>query len=48
MIERFNRLLKGDEAASRRPQPSRNVYQPQPPLGFIRRTDPNFYFLTRR
>lgn len=25
-----------------------SVYQPEPPLGFIKRSDPNFYFLSRR
>ena len=49
MIDRLGKLLKGEESSNKvRPMPTRYVYQPQPPLGFVRRSDPNFYFLTRR
>lgn len=33
-----------------RPQPVRirvNVIRPEPPLGFVPRSDPNYYFLAR-
>ncbi|HSX48401.1 MAG TPA: hypothetical protein VLF41_02785 [Candidatus Nanoarchaeia archaeon] len=34
-----------------RPEPVRlrvKAFRPEPPLGFVPRTDPNFYFLSRR
>ena len=45
------RLLRGQAARSgsyRRVRPSSRYIQPQTPPGFIRRSDPNFYFLARK
>ena len=47
MINRLAKLIK-TESAGERLRPNRNVYQPQPPMGFVRRTDPSFGFLNRR
>jgi len=45
------RLLRGNAASvgnQRRRRSSSHHIQPQTPPGFIRRTDPNFYFLARK
>ncbi len=32
-----------------RPKPRlKNIYQPEPPIGFVPRSDPNFFYLSRR
>jgi hypothetical protein len=49
MISRLARILRSDSSAERpRPVATRYVYQPQPPMGFVRRTDPSYSFLNRR
>lgn len=40
-------LTSRDEEPLKRPG-LRGVYQPEPPIGFVPRSDPNFYFLNRR
>ena len=37
----------GNERPSYTPGTSRSVFHPEPPLGFVSRRDPNFYFLRR-
>jgi hypothetical protein len=39
--------LQGSTNQSR-VSPRLKVYQPEPPIGFVRRSDPNFYFLGKR
>lgn len=49
MMQVINRLRGRDQVQAERPRMiSRYVYQPEPPMGFVRRSDPNFYYLQRR
>ena len=49
MINRLAKMLRTDASVERpRQVASRYVYQPQPPMGFVRRTDPSYSFLNRR
>lgn len=47
----LQKIKKSLVASSADPRPSFNHarrFQPEPPPGFVRRSDPNYYFLARR
>ncbi len=40
-------ILSNEGSRSYRPGQVKGLYQPEPPMGFVSRRDPNFYLLKR-
>jgi hypothetical protein len=47
MVNRIKQII-GFGAPARRAYSYAHVTRPEPPLGFVSRSDPNFYFLSKR
>jgi hypothetical protein len=48
VLNKLKQSIKLGERNQGEPYKMGKEYQPSPPVGFVPRTDPNFYFLSRR
>jgi hypothetical protein len=50
MLNKIKQIIgqDGSQQSSRRYSYAARTFRPEQPLGFVPRTDPNFYFLSKR
>lgn len=48
MLNKIRQMVPIRVLAEPRRDRSRSHYQPEQPINFVRRSDPNFYFLAKR
>ena len=44
----YSKIFRIKTKSSNQHQPARSIYRPEPPLGFVRRSDTSYYLLSRR
>lgn len=47
-MSKLIQLILGTKPSRQNDRSSRLRFNPEPPPGFVRRSDPNFYFLARK
>lgn len=48
MLHKIKQIIEQVSAVNKPQYVYSRVYRPEPPLGFVPRTDPNFYFLQKK